>query len=88
MLNSKILEELSNKLYQALPKELPRLDKKIQTQFKSILQSALSQLEFVSREEFDVQTKVLARTREKLERLEKKLADIEELLAKENAKKS
>ena len=45
--------------------------------FKSLLQSALARMDLVTREEFDVQTAVLARTREKLEALEARLKDLE-----------
>ncbi len=47
---------------------------------KSILQSALTGLDVVSREEFDAQTTVLKRTRERLEALEKKLALLDQNL--------
>ena len=43
---------------------------------KSLLQSALTRLDVVSREEFDAQTDVLKRTRERLEALEKQLAEV------------
>jgi len=45
--------------------------------FKSLLQSALARMDLVTREEFDVQMAVLARTREKLEALEARLAELE-----------
>jgi BMFP domain-containing protein YqiC len=44
---------------------------------KQILQAQLSRLDFVSREEFDIQSQVLIRTREKLEALEARLAELE-----------
>lgn len=47
---------------------------------KSLLQSALTRLDVVSREEFDAQTAVLKRTRERLETLEKQLAELDESL--------
>ena len=45
--------------------------------FKSLLQSALSRLDLVTREELDVQMAVLSRTREKLEALETRLTELE-----------
>jgi BMFP domain-containing protein YqiC len=42
-----------------------------------VLQNTLAKLDLVTREEFDVQTRVLARTREKLEALEKAIAELE-----------
>ena len=41
------------------------------------MESALSRMDLVTREEFDVQTAVLARTREKLETLERRVAELE-----------
>ena len=48
---------------------------------KSLLQSALTRLDVVSREEFDAQAAVLKRTRERLEALEAKIASLDESLA-------
>lgn len=48
---------------------------------KSLLQSALTRLDVVSREEFDAQAAVLKRTRERLEALEAKIASLDEHLS-------
>ena len=48
---------------------------------KSLLQSALTRLDVVSREEFDAQTAVLKRTRERLEALEAQIASLDEALS-------
>lgn len=58
---------------------LPRAE--FEAQLKGILQGALSKLDVVSREEFDSQMVVLARTRARLEALEAKVAALEEKLA-------
>jgi BMFP domain-containing protein YqiC len=49
----------------------------LESNFRSVLQTGLGKLDLVTREEFEVQQAVLARTREKLEALEAKLEDIE-----------
>ena len=49
----------------------------LESQFKALLQSGFSKLDLVSREEFDSQMVVLARTRARLESLEAKVADLE-----------
>ncbi|NNA05670.1 accessory factor UbiK family protein [Pseudomonas lundensis] len=54
---------------------LPRNE--IESQFKALLQSGFSKLDLVSREEFDSQMVVLARTRARLETLEAKVAEME-----------
>lgn len=73
-MNMKLLEELSSKLRDTLQKSpVGDLDKNIH----ALLRSTFTKLELVSREEFDLQTEVLRRTREKLEALEKKLYELE-----------
>jgi BMFP domain-containing protein YqiC len=67
------LDELAKKLYHALPISLQQCDEEIQQQFKAILQSTLTHLDLVTRDEFDVQVKVLARTREKVETLQRQV---------------
>ena len=48
----------------------------VEAKVKAVLQAKLSQLDFVSREEFDVQTQVLAKTRAKLDELERRVAEL------------
>ena len=50
----------------------------LEQNFRSVLRGGLEKLDLVTREEFEVQEAVLARTREKLEALEKKVAEFEE----------
>ncbi len=73
MLNSTSLEELAKNLYEALPEKLKYIEQDVQNQFKDILKIAFSKMDLVTREEFDVQAKVLLRTREKVDALQAKL---------------
>ena len=74
MLNNEKLKEISNKIRQIVKDSpLPDLEKNID----ALLKSMFTKMELVTREEFDVQTEVLKRTRQKLEELEKKLSEIE-----------
>lgn len=82
MLLPKQFEELAKKLYASLPANVQMLETDIKQQFKEILQSAFAHLDLVTREEFDVQVKVLARSREKIDALEKSV----ELLLQEKTK--
>jgi BMFP domain-containing protein YqiC len=82
MIDPKILDDISSKVAQTLPKGLQAMQNDLQHNLRSGLESALAKLNLVTREEFDVQTAVLARTREKLEALEKQVADLEQLLNK------
>lgn len=68
------LDELQERLA-ALVRNTPAAD--LQKNVKALLTQQFARLELVTREEFDTQTKVLARTRAKLEELEKKLAELE-----------
>lgn len=71
MFDPKNFEDLAKKLYTALPSSLQNFENEIQQKFKDILQAAFTHMDLVTREEFDVQIKVLARTREKVDALEK-----------------
>ena len=55
---------------------------------RSLLQSALTRLDVVSREEFDAQAAVLKRTRERLEALEAKIAALDEALSEKDQRES
>lgn len=70
MFARKQLDDLAQKLVSVLPSSLQNLDKELQQQFREILQATLAKLDLVTREEFDVQVKVLARTREKIDELQ------------------
>jgi len=73
MSESTPIEALAHRLFMTLPESLQNLEQDIQQKFKQILSTAFSTMNLVTREEFDVQTKVLARTREKIEQLEARL---------------
>lgn len=72
-----IIDQLASKLAAAVPDDLRALRADMENNFRSLLQTTLGKLELVTREEFEVQRKVLERTREKLERLEKALAEMQ-----------
>jgi BMFP domain-containing protein YqiC len=81
MIDPKKIEEMARQIHNALPPGIKSLGEEVDKKVKQVLQSQLNKLDMVSREEFDVQTKVLLRTREKLTALEEKLALIEQRLA-------
>jgi hypothetical protein len=76
MFASKQCEDLVKKLTAALPQSLYAMQEEIQQQFREILQATFAHFDLIPREEFDVQVKVLARTREKVEALQKQLDDL------------
>jgi BMFP domain-containing protein YqiC len=71
------IESLAKKLAESVPEGLRSMRDDLETNFRGVLQTGISKLDLVTREEFEVQEAVLARTREKLERLEAKLEEIE-----------
>jgi BMFP domain-containing protein YqiC len=76
MLDIRSLDELTRKLSAALPPGFKDIREDTEARFRAVLQAGLEKMELVTRQEFDVQTAVLARTREKLAQLE---AQIEQL---------
>nr|WP_245573812.1 accessory factor UbiK family protein [Neptunomonas japonica] len=79
-MNEKIIEGLSTQFSQMMNTFNGGADLPGQQQVKVFLQSALSKMDLVTRDEFDAQAIVLGRTREKVEQLEKVLAEIESRL--------
>lgn len=77
VLDPKKLEEIANKVVDSIPPGVKQMADGIDAKVKQVLQHQLSRLDFVSREEFDVQTSVLQRTREKLIALEARLDELE-----------
>ena len=83
MINAKKIEDIAQQITDAIPPGLKNVANDIEEKTKVILQRKLSQLDVVTREEFDVQTQVLIKTRSKLTELENKLAAIEAKLAEQ-----
>ena len=79
--NEETLNGLARRLAEAIPKNVKTAGEDIERNFRSVLSSGLGKMNLVSREEFDIQAAVLRRTREKLEALEAKLAELEQDLA-------
>lgn len=80
MSKSNLLREIASQLTEALPSHLSALKKDFEKNCHHILIKAFQKFDIVTREEFDVQTKVLARTRKKLEELEKQLQMLQAFL--------
>ncbi|PJG82301.1 ubiquinone biosynthesis accessory factor UbiK [Caviibacterium pharyngocola] len=76
MLNPKKIEQIIQQIQDVLPQGVKDLGQDAEAKVKQTLQAQLAKLDLVTREEFDVQTQVLMRTREKLTELEKRLEQI------------
>jgi len=77
MLDPKLFDDIARRLADAVPSGVREIQKDMEKNLRAVLQASLSKLDLVTREEFDVQTRVLARTREKLDKLEKTLKALE-----------
>ena len=78
MFDAKTIDDMANRLAGVVPPSLHAVKVDLEKTFHAILQSALGKLDLVTREEFEVQKLVLAKTRANLELLEKRVADIEQ----------
>jgi len=77
VMNDDSVESLASKLAEAVPEGLRSMREDLENNFRAVLRSSLSKLDLVTREEFEVQEAVLAKTRDKLEALEARLKDLE-----------
>ena len=74
MADTKIFEDIDRRMREILARS-PAAD--LEKNLRALIASAFSRLDLVTREEFDVQREVLARTRAKLQELEAKLDELE-----------
>lgn len=82
MIDSRKIEELLERLSRVIP-VAEQLSEDLRKNFRTVLNSSLARMNLMTREEFDVQSRVLARTRARLEAMEKDLARIEAQLGQE-----
>ncbi|MDH3647036.1 MAG: accessory factor UbiK family protein [Gammaproteobacteria bacterium] len=81
MIDPKLIDDLARRLAGSLPEGLRTLQDELEQNFRPVLQSALSRLDLVTREEFDVQSAVLAKARQQLDTLVARLQELETHLA-------
>ena len=79
MIDPKLFDDLAKKLAAAVPSGVRAVQADLEQQFLVLLQARLEKLDLVTREQFNVQRRVLERTRSKVEALEKQLAELEAL---------
>jgi BMFP domain-containing protein YqiC len=72
------LEELTKRISSLIPGDVKHMQEDIENNVRSLLQTTLAKMNLVTREEFDVQSAVLQRTREKLEQLEKEFEQLKQ----------
>jgi BMFP domain-containing protein YqiC len=77
MLDLRLIDDLSRKLSEAMPPGFSRLKEESEEQFRLVLTRAFERMNMVTREEFDAQSEVLLRTRQKLEKLKVQIEELE-----------
>jgi BMFP domain-containing protein YqiC len=80
-MNAKGLDDLARRLAEAVPAPVRNFGRDLEGNFKAVLQAGLAKLDLVSRNEFDVQAAVLARTQATLAAMEQRLKEIETRLS-------
>ncbi len=82
MFNAKLLDDIAQRLSSAMPDAAKAAQADLEKNLHAATQSVFARLDLVTREEFDVQCKVLARSRAKIEQLEKQVAELEARILK------
>lgn len=77
MIDPKKIEQIARQVHESMPKGIREFGEDAEKKIRQVLQAQFSRMDLVNREEFDVQTQVLLRTREKLAVLEQRLAALE-----------
>jgi ubiquinone biosynthesis accessory factor UbiK len=77
MLDPKLFDDLAQRLNAAVPEGMRALQQDVDRNLRAGIQAALSRLDLVTREEFEVQSKVLARTRAQVDALNARIAQLE-----------
>ncbi len=80
MLNDAKIDTLIKQILDNLPSELSQIKQDLEKNLRSAVTAGFARMDLVTREEFDTQTELLARTRVLLEEMEKKIAELEAAL--------
>jgi BMFP domain-containing protein YqiC len=75
------IDELARRLFEGLPESARTFGRDIESNFRAVLQASVAKLDLTTRSEFDVQARVLERTRAALEQLEQRMRVLEQRLA-------
>jgi BMFP domain-containing protein YqiC len=74
------IDDIARRLVEGLPQAARTMRRDLESNFRAVLQSSLGKLDLTARDEFEVQTKVLERTRALIEQLEQRIAALEQRL--------
>jgi BMFP domain-containing protein YqiC len=76
-MNTPKIDEIVRRLVESVPPGIRAVQHDLENNFRAVLRASLTKLDLVSRDEFDAQTRVLERTRARLEELERRVAGLE-----------
>jgi ubiquinone biosynthesis accessory factor UbiK len=76
-MNTPKIDEIVRRLVESVPPGVRAVQQDLESNFRAVLRASLTKLDLVSRDEFDAQTRVLERTRARLEELERRVAGLE-----------
>jgi ubiquinone biosynthesis accessory factor UbiK len=82
MMDRQDIDQIAHRLVSMVPPGLADAHKDLRANFHDVLVQGLRRLELVTREEFEVQTQLLARTRAKVDELEQRVAELEAVVAR------
>lgn len=85
MIDPKTLDDLAKKLTDSVPVGIRELQQDLERNFHAVLQSTFNKLDLVTREEFEVQSALLARSRAKLDALQNQVEHLEQRLKEEQS---
>lgn len=71
------IDDIARRLLETVSPGLRGLQEDLESNFRAVLRATLGKLDLVTREEFDIQAEVLARTRAKADALEARIAELE-----------
>jgi len=71
------IDDIARRLFEGLPESARILRRDIESNFRAVLQASLGKLDLTTRSEFDVQARVLERTRARVDELEQRIATLE-----------
>ena len=77
MWDARILDDIARRLSRAMPASARAVQDDLEKNLRAATQSVFAKLDLVTREEFDVQRKLLARSRAKIDALERQVAELE-----------
>ncbi|EIL95332.1 hypothetical protein UU7_00295 [Rhodanobacter spathiphylli B39] len=81
MMDRQDIDQIALRLVSLVPPGLAQAHQDLRTNFQDVLAQGLRRLDLVTREEFEVQSQVLARTRAKVDELERHVAQLEAAVA-------